>query len=67
MTPARLRITALALACLLGAAACGDDPPVGSEKVEVASAVGDCLRPDPAREGGYLQADCAQRGPAAHG
>lgn len=58
MTPARLRTTALALACLLAPAACGDDPPPGSEKVEVASAVGDCLRPDPAREGGYLQAGC---------
>jgi hypothetical protein len=63
MTPAwprtaALAPTAVALACLLAATACGDDPPAGSQKVEVASAVGDCLRPDPAREGGFVQARC---------
>jgi hypothetical protein len=47
----------LAVACVL-AGACGNEPPAGSEKVERPSAVGDCLRPDPAREGGLLQAGC---------
>lgn len=58
MTPARLPTAALAVACLLALAACGDDPPAGSEKVDTASAVGDCLQPDPEREGDYLQAAC---------
>jgi hypothetical protein len=41
------------------AAACGSgNPPAGSEKVAEASSVGDCLRPDPNRSGGYLQASC---------
>lgn len=47
----------IALACLLGTA-CGNDPPEGSEKVAEPSAIGDCLRPDPDHDGGFLQADC---------
>jgi hypothetical protein len=44
--------------CGLGGA-CGDGgPPAGSEKVLAPSAVGDCLRPDPDRAGGFLQARC---------
>ena len=51
---------AVALALVLLAVACGgDDPPAGSEKVTAASSVGDCLRRDPQRPGGYLQAGCA--------
>jgi hypothetical protein len=51
------------LALVLAGAACGaGDPPAGSEKVVRPSAVGDCLRPDPDRAGGFLQADCEGAG-----
>jgi hypothetical protein len=62
VTVARLAGVAGILAWALAGSACGsDDPPAGSEKVTEPSAVGDCLRPDPARAGGFLQAACDGR------
>lgn len=46
--------------CLVGVAGCSEaeEGPEGSRRVDEMSEVGDCLGPDPDRQGGYVQRDC---------